>query len=101
MGMAAPVLRFAMNDASLKRKIAELAADSSHVAILPHARKRMRERRILLTQVLHCLCHGNVVEPAHQDIKGCWNARWRHLSPETWCGLPLRSTETSRESWSS
>jgi hypothetical protein len=61
-----------MNDVSLKRKIAQLAADSSRVVILPHARRRMRQRHILLTQVLHCLRSGNVIEPAHLDIKGCW-----------------------------
>lgn len=27
---------------------------------------------ILLTQDLYCLQRGNMVEPAHQDIKGCW-----------------------------
>jgi hypothetical protein len=72
MGMAGRVIPLAMNDVSLKRKIAQIAADSSHVVILPHAKKRMRKRRILLTQVLHCLRRGNVVEPAHLDIKGCW-----------------------------
>jgi hypothetical protein len=72
MGMAVPILRLAMNDVSLKRKIAQIAADSSRVVILPHAMKRMRKRRILLTQILYCLRNGNVIEPAHQDIKGCW-----------------------------
>jgi len=72
MGMAAPILKFAMNDVSLKRKISQIASDSSRVVITPHAKKRMRKRRILLTQVLHCLRRGNVIEPAHQDIGGCW-----------------------------
>jgi hypothetical protein len=66
------VSKFAINDVSLKRKIAQIAADSSRVVILPHAKHRMRKRRILLTQILHCLRRGNVVEPAHQDIHGCW-----------------------------
>jgi len=72
MGMSAPILKFAMNDISLKRKIAKIAVDSSRVVIRPHAKKRMRKRRILLTQILHCLRNGNVIEPAHQDIHGCW-----------------------------
>jgi hypothetical protein len=80
MGMAAPMLRLAMNDFSLKRKIAEVAADSSRVIVLPHAKRRMRSRHILLTQVLQCLRHGNVVEPAHQDIKGCWKCTLEILS---------------------
>lgn len=71
MGMA-PIVRFAMNDASLRRKIAELAKDSARVVLTAHAKRRMRQRHILITQVLHCLRQGSVVEPAHQDITGCW-----------------------------
>lgn len=72
MGMTAPVRRFEMNDGSLARKIAQIAADSSRVIPAPHAKKRMRQRKILLTQVLHCLRKGKVIEPAHIDIHGCW-----------------------------
>lgn len=81
MGMprSAMVLLLAMNDHSLKRKIGEVAADSSRVVILRHAKQRMKKRQILFTQVLHCLRHGNVVEPAHQDIKGCWKCTLESL----------------------
>jgi uncharacterized protein DUF4258 len=72
MGMASPVLRFQMNDASLARKIAEIARDSSRVVPSPHAKRRMRQRHILLTQILDCLRRGSVIEPAHLDIRGCW-----------------------------
>ena len=76
MGMAArasaAVLPFAMNDASLKRRIAELARDSANVILVDHAKKRMRKRGILLTQVLQVLLRGSVVEPAHRDVYGCW-----------------------------
>jgi len=77
--MAAPDPRFAMNDVSLKRRISQIAADSSRVVITAHAKKRMRERRILMTQVLHCLRKGNVVEPAHQDAAGCWKCTLESL----------------------
>ena len=70
--MAAPILKLHMNDVSLARKIAEIAADSSRVVPSLHAKKRMRLRKILLTQVLTCLRKGKVVEPAHLDIHGCW-----------------------------
>jgi hypothetical protein len=71
--MARPkVLRFEMNDATLRRKIAEIAADSSRVVITAHAKQRMRKRSVLLTQVLYVLRRGHVVEPAHLDIHGCW-----------------------------
>lgn len=80
MGMAVPILRLVMNDVSLRRKIAQIAADSSRVVILPHAKQRMRKRRILLPQILHCLRLGNVIEPAHLDIKGCWKCTLEILS---------------------
>ena len=79
-GLALPL---AMNDASLKRRIAQIATDSSRVVVLPHAKKRMRKRNTLLTQILHCLRRGNVVEPAHQDIYGCWKCTLETMSPAT------------------
>jgi hypothetical protein len=49
--------------------------DSGRVFITPHAKKRRRERRITLPQVLDCLCHGLVSEPAHTShtyLQGNW-----------------------------
>lgn len=61
-----------MNDATLRRLIAETAADSRKVVLLSHARTRMAERFITLRQVIDCLLHGVVSEPAHMNIKGNW-----------------------------
>ena len=72
MGMEKSILAFKMNDASLRKKIAEIARDSSRVIVTSHAKKQMRKRRILITLVIKCLCRGNVIESAHQDIHGCW-----------------------------
>jgi Domain of unknown function (DUF4258) len=72
MGMVPGILPFRMNDQSLQRKIAELAQDSSKVILTAHAKRRMRERHILLTQILQVLQKGCVVEHAHQDIHGHW-----------------------------
>ena len=75
MGM--PVLKsnvvpFAMNDVSLQRKIRELAQNSGNIVISDHAKRQMRRRGVLWTQVQQVLVRGNVVEPAHLDIYGCW-----------------------------
>ena len=73
MGMSlATVLVFKMNDAALKRRIAELARDSSNIIVTPHAKKRMRQRGILPTQLQQVLLKGLMYEGAHQDIYGCW-----------------------------
>lgn len=61
-----------MTNDRLRRLIAATAADSSRVIFTNHARLRMRQRRILLTQVQYALQRGYVVEPAHQDLKGNW-----------------------------
>ena len=61
-----------MTDASLRRRIAELARDSANIVIVQHARQRMRERHILWMQIQKVLLSGQVVEHAHLDIHGCW-----------------------------
>ncbi len=70
--MPAKLSHFTYNDVTLARAIARLAADSSRVVLTTHAKRRMKERGILLTQVLECLKSGTVDEPAHQDIHGSW-----------------------------
>lgn len=79
MGVKPNVLAFRMNDQSLKRKIAELAQDSSKVILTLHAKQRMRKRKVLLTQVLQVLQNGRVVEHAHQDIHGHWRCTLERL----------------------
>jgi len=61
------------------RLIREIAQDSSRVIVTTHARKRMRERRISLPQVLNCLVKGQIAEGPAQDVHGNWvcTLRWR------------------------
>jgi hypothetical protein len=61
-----------MNDALLRRRIAEVATDSSRMILTSHASMQMRKRRIVPTQVLHVLRKGYVVEHSHRNIKGNW-----------------------------
>lgn len=66
------VIQLGMNDTTLRKRIAEVAADSARVQISKHAKKRMRQRQILLTQVLQVLVGGSIVEHAHLNIHGNW-----------------------------
>ena len=66
------ILPFAMNDEGLRRKIAEVAGDSSKVFPSPHAKRRMKQRGILRTQLLSVLRAGRVIESAHMNIYGNW-----------------------------
>lgn len=72
MGTRPNVIPFGMTDAALAKRIAEVASDSSGVILTPHAKRRMRERKIILTQVLQVLQRGVVAEPAHRNIYGNW-----------------------------
>lgn len=67
-----------MNDQTLRRRIAQVVADSSRMIVSPHAKKQMRRRNVLPTQVLQALRKGYVVEPAHQNIKGNWQCTLQH-----------------------
>jgi hypothetical protein len=66
-----------MNDQSLRRRIAQVAADSSKVLVSPHAKKQMLRRKISRTQVDQVLLKGFVVEHAHLNIKGNWQCTLR------------------------
>ena len=66
------VLPLRMTDDRLRRLIAVAAADSAQIIFSKHALLRMRQRRILLTQVQYVLQRGNVSESAHQDLTGHW-----------------------------
>jgi len=70
MGMPAEPIPFRLNDQNLRRLISDTAKDSGRVFITPHAKKRMRERKITLTQILDCLRNGAVSEPAHANLQG-------------------------------
>ena len=61
-----------MTDAALRRRITHLAEDSANIIVTDHARKRMRRRNILMTQVQKVLLRGRLIEHAHKDIYGCW-----------------------------
>ncbi|WP_301951150.1 DUF4258 domain-containing protein [Burkholderia sp. L27(2015)] len=65
-------ISFRLNDHNLRRLISDTAKDSGRVFITPHAKKRMRERRITLLQVLDCLRNGMISEPAHTNLQGNW-----------------------------
>ena len=61
-----------MTDDRLRRLIAVAGGDSAQIIFSKHALLRMRQRRILLTQVQYVLQRGNVSESGHQDLSGHW-----------------------------
>ena len=67
-----------LSDHSFTKKLRAIVADSDRVVLTKHAKKRMRQRRISLVQVLVCLRKGRIVEPAHTTIQGDWKATLEH-----------------------
>ncbi len=72
--------QFRLNDANALRLLREVAADSGRVVLLAHARQRMKQRQITLTQVLDVLRKGSLAEPAALDLYGNWKVTVRGLS---------------------
>ena len=73
MGMrSAKVLQMPVSDVTLRKRIAQIAVRSENVLLTSHARDRMRKRGVTLPQILATLRKGQVVEPAHLDIRGNW-----------------------------
>ena len=60
--------------------IRDIAKDSAKVKLTSHARKRMRERRVSMTQVLDVLRRGKVCEGPGRNVHGDWEVaiRWRY-----------------------
>lgn len=70
--MKAKIIPLGMNDEQLRKRLAELSEDSARVQFSRHARQRMRQRKVIASQVLEVLRQGVVVEPAHRNIHGNW-----------------------------
>lgn len=68
----------ALNDANFLRRLRQVAEDSSRVVVLRHAKERMVERKISLSQVISCLKKGAISEPAHLAHKTGWKATVTH-----------------------
>jgi hypothetical protein len=67
-----------LSDHSFTKMLRAIAVDSDRVVLTKHAKKRMKQRRISLAQVLVCLRKGRIVEPAHMTIQGDWKATVEH-----------------------
>jgi hypothetical protein len=59
--------------------IREIAADSGRVVTAPHAKKRMKQRRITMQQVLACLQRGNLIEGPALMPDGDWRCTLQRL----------------------
>lgn len=71
-------LPFILNDANFLKRLHLAAADTARIVTMPHAVKRMKQRKVTLNQVVECLRKGMVSEPAHLTPFGDWKATISH-----------------------
>lgn len=63
--------------------IREIAQDSGRVFVLPHGRKRGRQRSISFKQIVDCLLKGSISEGPYQVANGAWRCNVsRHAAGE-------------------
>lgn len=66
-------------DAALKL-IRELAEDSDNIVLLPHAKKRCRQRGTVFRQIVTCLRNGIVTEGPFRNARGNWQVTMERLA---------------------
>ena len=77
--MAENVLPLRMTPAAALRIIQEIAADTSRVVILVHAKQGMKKRRSTRSQVYSCLRCGVITEGPTLDIQNYWRCTMSRL----------------------
>lgn len=79
----AEVVPLALTAAHALKIIRQLAADTNNIVIIPHARKRGRQRRISRRQVELCVQRGTISEGPFLNAKGHWQVNlYRHAAGE-------------------
>lgn len=78
-----------------KQWLKEAAQGKRRLLFSPHAKLRMRQRKIGHRQVLETLGHGTITEPLHQDIHGDWrcNISWRYAGMYVTVGAAFKLNE--------
>lgn len=79
----AEIVPLALTAAHALKIIRHLAADTNNIVIVPHARKRGRQRRISRRQVELCVQRGTISEGPFLNAKGHWQVNlYRHAAGE-------------------
>jgi hypothetical protein len=75
----ADIVPLRMSQAAALRVIRELAQDSLNVVFLPHARKRMKKRRITPIMIYACLKAGSITEGPFLNANGNWQVTMERM----------------------
>ena len=74
------VIPLNLNPASAQRIVRDLAKESARVRLTRHARERMAQRDITLTQLLTCLRSGRIAEGPARNVRGDWEFRMEGIA---------------------
>lgn len=58
-----------MSVAELTRHIKKTSKNTDRIIVTKHAAARMKERRVLVQEVFHCMQNGRMLQPAEDDLK--------------------------------
>lgn len=58
-----------MSQIQLQRHIRKTAARTESIFLTAHAKQRMQERDVLMTEVIECLRRGGLPTPPEEDMK--------------------------------
>lgn len=69
-----------LSEVVAKSTLREIAKDSSKVFLTDHVRKRMKQRKITLPQILCCMEHGQFEEGPYREANGSWKMKLSVIS---------------------
>jgi hypothetical protein len=79
----ADVVPLTLTAAHALKVVRQLAANTNNIVIIPHARKRGKQRRINRRQVELCVQKGTICEGPFLNQKGNWQVNlYRHAAGE-------------------
>jgi Domain of unknown function (DUF4258) len=79
----AEVVPLSLTTPAALRMVRELAADTSRIVVIQHAKERQRKRGITRRQIELCLQKGSIIEGPFPNPHGNWQVNmYRHAAGE-------------------
>ncbi|MCJ2017152.1 DUF4258 domain-containing protein [Methylobacterium sp. E-065] len=79
----AEVIPLALDASRALRVLRDIASDTDRIVILPHGKKRGRQRNITRRQIELCCLKGTITEGPFQNQHGHWQVTlYRHAAGE-------------------
>lgn len=81
--MSAKIVPLEMTAVQALRIVKEIATDTENIVVVPHGRKRARQRQFTRRQIELCLQRGSITEGPYVAQSGLWRLNmFRHAAGE-------------------